>query len=296
MTIKTVAVCGSGVLGSQIAFQTAFHGFDVRVYDVGDEAVTRARATLEGLQERYQQDLQATPEQTRAAMERLTFFTELAEAVRGVDLVIEAIPEVFDIKRDFYHKLGEVADPDTIFATNTSTLLPSDLMEATGRPGRFLALHFANQIWLNNTAEIMRTPRTDDAVFDQVVAFAQDIGMVALPLHKEQPGYILNTLLVPLLGAALELVVKGVADPHTVDKTWMVATGAPRGPFAILDVIGLTTPYNINMAAAAQGDAGRGAVAQYLKSYIDQGKLGIATGEGFYSYPNPAYLREDFLK
>ncbi|MBB5234770.1 3-hydroxybutyryl-CoA dehydrogenase [Deinococcus budaensis] len=296
MTIRTVAVCGSGVLGSQIAFQTAFHGFGVRVYDVSDEAITRARATMQGLTARYQQDLQATPEQTQAAQDRLSFFTDLAGAVRGADLVIEAIPEVIGIKRDFYQKLGTVADPQTIFATNTSTLLPSDLMEATGRPGRFLALHFANQIWVNNTAEIMRTPRTDDAVFDQVVAFAQDIGMVALPLHKEQPGYILNTLLVPLLGAALELVVKGVADPHTVDKTWMVATGAPRGPFAILDVIGLTTPYNINMAAAAQGDAGRGAVAEYLKGYIDRGKLGVATGEGFYTYPNPAYLREDFLK
>ncbi|MBB5234365.1 3-hydroxyacyl-CoA dehydrogenase [Deinococcus budaensis] len=297
MTIRTVAVCGSGVLGSQIAFQTAFHGFDVRVYDINDEAITRARATMQGLQERYQQDIQATPEQTQAAQGRLSFFTDLGEAVRGVELVIEAIPEVIDLKRDFYQKLGAIADLDTIFATNTSTLLPSNLMEATGRPERFLALHFANQIWVNNTAEIMRTPRTDDAVFDQVVAFAKDIGMVALPLHKEQPGYILNTLLVPLLGAALELVVKGVADPHTVDKTWMVATGAPRGPFAILDVIGLTTPYNINMAAAAEGDEGRGAVAQYLKEqYIDRGKLGIATGEGFYTYPNPAYLQQDFLK
>lgn len=296
MNIKTVAVCGSGVLGSQIAFQTAFHGFAVRVYDIGDEAIDRARAAMQGLTERYAQDLQATPEQTGAAQGRLTFFTDLAEAVRGADLVIEAIPEVLDIKRDFYRKLGAVADPDTIFATNTSTLLPSDLMEATGRPERFLALHFANQIWVNNTAEVMRTSRTADAVFDEVVAFAEAIGMVALPLHKEQPGYILNTLLVPLLGAALELVVKGVADPHTVDKTWMVATGAPRGPFAILDVIGLTTPYNINLAAAAQGDVGRGAVAEYLKGYIDQGKLGLATGEGFYSYPDPAYLRDDFLK
>lgn len=296
MNIKTVTVCGSGVLGSQIAFQTAFHGFDVRVYDIDDEAIARARATMQGLQGRYQQDLQATPEQTQAALARLAFFTDLAGAVRGAELVIEAIPEVLDIKRDFYRKLGQVADPDTIFATNTSTLLPSELMEATGRPGQFLALHFANQIWINNTAEIMRTPRTDDAVFDTVVQFARDIGMVALPLHKEQAGYILNTLLVPLLGAALELVVKGVADPQTVDKTWMVATGAPRGPFAILDVIGLTTPYNINMAAASQGDPGRAAVAQYLKHYIDQGKLGVAAGEGFYTYPDPAYLREDFLK
>lgn len=296
MDIKTVTVCGSGVLGSQIAYQTAFHGFDVRVYDINDAAIEKARATVGKLPGRYQQDLQATPEQTQAALERLTFHTDLASAVQGAQLVIEAIPENIDIKREFYTRLGQVANPDTIFATNSSTLLPSAIMDATGRPDRFLALHFANEIWKFNTAEIMRTPQTDDAVFSTVVAFAGHIGMVALPLHKEQPGYILNTLLVPLLGAALELVVKGIADPQTVDKTWMIATGAPTGPFGILDVIGLTTPYNINLAAA-KGDPKRAVVAQYLKeNYIDKGKMGTATGEGFYKYPNPAFLDKDFLK
>lgn len=295
--IRTVTVAGSGVLGSQIIFQTALHGFAVRVYGTDDGANETGRARIAALAPRVVGDLGLPPERADEALRRLSYHTDLAEATEGSDLVIEAIPERLDIKRDFFARLGEVAPAHTVFATNTSTLLPSDMMEATGRPERFAALHFANQIWLNNTAEVMRTDRTEDAVFDALLKFARDIGMVALPLMREQPGYILNTLLVPLLGAGLELVVKGVADPHTVDRTWMIATGAPRGPFAILDIIGMTTPYHINHAAGEAGDTGRAAVARYLKEhFIDQGKLGVESGEGFYTYPDPAYLDENFLK
>ena len=297
MSIKHVTVCGGGVLGSQIAFQTAFHGVDVRVYDISQEALVKTKAALELLPHRYQQDLHATAEQAEAVLGRIMFFTDLREAVKGAQLVIEAIPEVMDIKTAFYRELAGVADTDTIFATNTSTLLPSQMMEATGRPAQFLALHFANPVWIHNTAEIMPTPKTAPQVFDQVVAFARKIGMVALPLHKEQRGYIINTLSVPLLMAALKLVVEDVTDPHTVDKTWMIATRAPTGPFASLDVIGLTTAYNISKAAGDRGNEVNIAIARYLKEhYLDQGKLGVASGEGFYKYPDPAYLDEDFLK
>ncbi len=185
-----------------------------------------------------------------------------------------------------YQRLGKVAPEATIFATNSSTLLPSDMAEFTGRPERFLALHFANEIWVHNTAEIMGHPGTDPAIAAEIVAFAREIGMEPIELHKEQPGYVLNSLLVPFLNSALALLVSGVADPETVDRTWRIATGAPAGPFAILDTIGLTTPYNI---ASASPDPGSQAVARYLKeNYIDQGKLGRATGEGFYQYRDPA--------
>jgi len=127
--------------------------------------------------------------------------------------------------------------------------------------------------------------------------FAKAIGMVALPLYKEQPGYILNSLLVPFLEAGQMLLMKEVADPETIDKTWMIATGAPKGPFAILDIVGITTAYNI---ANAKGEAGVPQfkeLANLLKTeYIDKGKLGVATGEGFYKYPNPSYEQPGFLK
>jgi len=258
------------------------------VYDISAEAIEQAKERISGLKARYRKDLGATEQEVDAAYNRISFSDDLGQAVASADLVIEAIPEVVSIKTDFYQKLGKLAPKKTVFATNSSTLLPSQFAEATGRPEKFLALHFANEIWKNNTAEVMKHPGTDEKVFQDVIAFAEAIGMVALPLYKEQPGYILNSLLVPLLEAAQMLLVKGIADPETIDKTWRIATGAPAGPFQILDVVGINTAYNISLAKAeATGDEMYKKIADLLKTeYIDKGKLGKETGEGFYKYPS----------
>lgn len=298
MNYKHITVAGSGVLGSQIAFQTAFKGYQVSVYDINEEVLEKAKDRIQGLKPYYKKDIGSTDEEINEAFGRLSFYSNLADAVKDADLIIEAIPEVVQIKIDFYKQLASVASEKTIFATNSSTLLPSQFAEATERPEKFLALHFANEIWKNNTAEIMKHKLTSESVFEEVIAFAKSIGMVALPLHKEQPGYILNSLLVPLLEAAQMLLVNEVAEVETIDKTWMVATGAPMGPFAILDVVGITTAYNITKGKAdATGNPEFVKLAEKLKvDYIDQGKLGRATGEGFYKYPNPSFADSDFLK
>lgn len=298
MDYKKITVAGSGVLGSQIAYQTAFKGFDVVIYDINEEAIEKSKQRLAKLMKNYRKDFGSSEAEVEAAYGRLSFKTNLAEAVSDADLVIEAIPEVTDIKTAFYKELGKVAPEKTVFATNSSTLLPSQFADATGRPEKFLALHFANTIRINNTAEIMKHPVTADFVFNDMIKFAEAIGMVPLPLHKEQPGYILNSLLVPFLEAAELLLVKEVADIETVDKTWMIATGAPLGPFAILDVVGINTAHNIVQAkAAATGKEEFVKLADMLKTeYLDKGKLGRETGEGFYSYPNPAFMKADFLK
>ncbi|WP_395765028.1 3-hydroxyacyl-CoA dehydrogenase [Elizabethkingia anophelis] len=298
MNFKNITVAGSGVLGYQIAFQTAFHGFHVTVYDINDEVLEKAKTKFSILSEAYKTDLGATPEQLDATFKNLKYTADLAEAVKDADLLIEAVPESPEIKIDFYEKLRSVAPEKTIFATNSSTMLPSQFAGSTGRPEKFLALHFANEIWKHNTAEIMGHPGTDKNVFNDIVAFSKAIGMVALPLQKEQPGYIVNSLLVPLLSAATNLLVNEVADAETIDKTWMVATGAPTGPFGILDIVGITTAYNINkMAADATNDPLKIKTVEYLKTnFIDKNKLGVSTGEGFYTYPNPAYKKDDFLK
>ncbi|MCP2280087.1 3-hydroxybutyryl-CoA dehydrogenase [Nocardia amikacinitolerans] len=282
IAIRKVTVLGTGVLGSQIAFQTAFRGFAVSAYDINEPALEAARERFAKLAAIYAAEVPGAEggkaEQTASG---IALTTDLADAVKDADLVIEAVPEVLTIKQELYRHLGEVAPARTIFATNSSTLLPSDIKDSTGRPDKFLALHFANQVWKFNTAEIMGTPETDPAVFRALVDFAEAIGMVPIEVHKEKAGYVLNSLLVPFLNSAMALGAGGYADPEAVDKTWRIATGAPMGPFQILDVIGLTTPYNI----LVHGDEDAQRLATWLKdNYIDKGKLGIATGEGFYRY------------
>jgi 3-hydroxyacyl-CoA dehydrogenase len=292
-----VTVAGSGVLGSQIAFQCAYKGCEVRVYDIDPGAIAQLPQKWRELSAVYRKDLKANDAALAATLGRLRAGSDLAEAVQGADLVIDAIPESVAVKRRFYEALSAVAPKTTIFATNSSTLLPSLLAQFTDRPERFIALHFASRVWRNNLAEVMRHPGTDDKTFDSVIAFAERIGMVPIALHKEQPGYVINTLLIPWVRAGINLAVKGVASPHDVDRTWMIAGGGDTGPFAVLDLVGLRTPLQILTAAAEAGDAAAAEEAEWLRrEYIDRNRLGIETGEGFYKYPNPAYRRADFIQ
>ena len=316
MGFKKVAVVGGGVLGSQIAYQVAYKGFDVTVWLRTEASIDRARPKFARWHETYKKDLDAvkpligtetkmyprgliedfaalTPEkieelkaQADIAYENLNYELDMATAMADADLVIESLSEDPKAKIAFYEKMAPLLPEKTVVVTNSSTMVPSTFASYTGRPEKYLALHFANEIWKNNTAEIMGHPGTDQAYYDQVVAFAKEIGMIPLCLKKEQPGYILNSLLVPFLNAGQALYANDVADPQTIDLTWMLGTGAPLGPFRILDIVGLDTAYNIVMMSpdAQNPDTLPGKIAKRLKEHIDAGKKGVATGEGFYKY------------
>ncbi|WLP89806.1 3-hydroxyacyl-CoA dehydrogenase [Gordonia sp. NB41Y] len=281
-TIETIAVLGTGVLGSQIAFQSAYSGKKVVAYDIDDDILVKAKERAHGLAKTYLAEVPgASQSKVDAALANLSFTSDLSVAAADADLVIEAVPEVLSIKQDTFAKLNALAPEKTIFATNSSTLLPSDIAPSSGRADRFLAMHFANRVWQFNTAEIMGTPETSKDSFDAVVACASEIGMVPIPMHKEKAGYVLNSLLVPFLSAAAQLAAGDYADPKDVDNVWRIATGAPIGPFQIYDIVGLNTPYNIMM----NGDEGQQELGRWLKeNYIDKGRLGMATGHGFYDY------------
>ncbi|MFD2034613.1 3-hydroxyacyl-CoA dehydrogenase [Belliella marina] len=298
MKIKNVTVFGSGVLGAQIAFHAAYHGYHVTLFDIKEELLEQAKLKFEQFKPMYQQDVNATLTDLDAAVSRVSFTADLAVSVKDADLTIEAIPESIQIKKDFYIKLSHLAPAKTIFCTNSSTLLPSQFADETGRPERFLALHFANYLWKNNVAEIMGHSGTDPEIFGEVVQFAKTIGMVTIPIYKEQPGYVMNSLLVPWLMAGLDLYRNGVADAEFIDKTWMKTLGADLGPMAMADLVGMATAYNVTKSyAELTGDEIWEKRRDFVKeNFIDKNKLGIATGEGFYKYPNPAYQDTDFLK
>lgn len=281
--MQNLTVLGTGVLGSQIIFQAAYSGKNVVAYDLSDEILAKLPDRWEYLKPLYLRDLEdATPEKLDAAVGRIRATSDLADAVSDADIIIEAVPERLDIKQQTWEQVGALAPDRTIFCTNSSTLLPSDIAEFTGRPEKFLALHFANEVWRANTGEVMQHAGTDPEVFEAVAQFAEEIGMVPIRIYKEQPGYVLNSLLVPLLDAAAQLLVRGVASVEDIDKTWRIATGAPNGPFQIFDVVGMMTPYTLNKNS--ENPESREFAELIKRDYIDKGYLGKGSGRGFYTY------------
>jgi len=298
MNIKNVMIAGGGTLGSQIAWQTAFHGFEVTVYDAFEKGLETSKALHKNYADLFINTRGASREDIYTTLTRLKYTTDLKQAVKDADLVSESIPEVVKIKKSFYNELGKVAPKKTIFTTNSSTTLPSQYAEETGRPEKFLALHFANGIWDANVGEVMGHPGTDPKIYDRVAKFAEEIGMVPIHIKKEQNGYVLNSLLVPLLNASTNLLINEVSDIESIDKTWMISTKSPFGPFGIMDMIGMQTMYNLDIlwGEKLKDQTILNRVAYIKKNYIDKGKMGINSGEGFYKYPNPAYSNPEFLK
>jgi 3-hydroxyacyl-CoA dehydrogenase len=281
--MKNITVIGVGVLGSQITFQTAVHGFKVTACDLSDDILDASKKAIESIATMYQVEIPGTTVgQITQGLANISYTTDPIAAVSDADMVIEAITEDLEQKRTLYRSIAGVLPARTIVCTNSSTLLPSDMMDATGCPERFLGLHYANHIWTMNCAEVMATSKTDPAVYEQVVQFATDTGMVAVPLKKEKAGWLLNSLSVPFLDAASKLYGGGYANPKDIDSIWRIGTGSPKGPFQYLDIIGLKTAYHI-MSMSRDPDVQN--FSKIVKEkYLDEGKLGIATGEGFYSY------------
>ena len=319
MNKNKVVVLGGGVLGTQIGLISAYHGYDVTFWLRSDSSIERTNpkierysslmledlekakklvgnpmgayyyprgmikdwnnATLESLEKLYETGKKNLKENVHIELDR-------AKAVKDAYIVIESMSEDPQAKIEVYKQFKDLLDEETILVTNSSTLLPSMFAQYTGRPQKYLSLHFANTIWKNNTAEIMGHEGTDEQAYNEVVRFAGSIGMVPLKLHKEQPGYILNSMLVPFLMAAQSLVAEGVADAETVDLTWQLGTGAPMGPLHIVDLVGTATAYNITTTLPGGSDPSTptGRVAAMLKRMMDEGKTGINAGKGFFKY------------
>jgi len=290
MAIHTVTTAGAGTVGAQIAWQMAVCGKSVTVYDHTPEGLKRGRAAHQQHAVLFAEQRGATPQQIDATFDRLTYTTDLSAAVAGADLISESVPEAVAVKEAFWREASRRAPPRTIFTTNTSTLAPSVLAGFVDRPQQFLALHFAIGVWDANIGEVMAHPGTDAAVFDEVLAFAREVGLVPIPIPVEQEGYLSNSLLVPWCTAALDLLVGGVSDVESIDRTWMITLQCGLGPFGMMDRMGIGVVHHVAELVGARE------VADYLDQHLLQnGQLGVATGRGFYTYPDPTFARPDFL-
>jgi len=312
--IQNIVIAGGGNMGSQIAFQAAYKGFNATIWLRSTNFFDETRAKLDVLKKNYVDTitLMASPEGKTTAnwavglsefdqfneaecfsrveqgYASIRLETDLRKAVQDADLVIEAVPENYDAKCTFFEMLAPLLPDKTIVVTSSSTMLPSKFVKNVKRGDRFMALHFSSLMMKNNIAEMMAHDGTASQTYSAILEFTHAMGMVPLPVRKENKGFLLDAMLMPLLFSALDMYVRGVSDIQSIDTAWTVGTKSPRGPFEIIDSVGLNAIYDIvcSYMKKPQFNAPYDyrKIANVLRKYIENGKLGKVTGEGFYKY------------
>jgi 3-hydroxybutyryl-CoA dehydrogenase len=240
-------------------------------------------------------------EQVRdAALAKIAITAEASRAAADADLLCEAVPEDPDLKGRVLAEFDALCPPRTIFATNTSTLLPSQFAQATGRPDRLVALHFHIPVWVTNLADVMPHEGTRPEVVRRMVNFAREIGQVPIELRREHSGYVFNAMFTAVNREAITMAEQGVAPIEDIDRAWMHVTKWPHGPFGGLDAIGIDVAWRITDYWARQipSDGQLRRNVAFLKRYVDRGDVGVKSGKGFYfhSYPEPAFARPGFIE
>lgn len=296
--VRRVVVVGAGTMGQQIGFQCAGHGFEVVLYDIEPAALESARQRIAAYAEGLVAGGVIAPDLRDKAQARITMTTDRSVAAADADLISEAVPENPTLKGQVLAEFDSLCPSRTIFATNTSTLLPSQFAKATGRADRVIALHFHLPVWINNLADVMPHAGTAPEVTELVHQFTRRIGQVPIVLRREHNGYVFNAMYAALNREAITMAEQDVASIEDIDRAWMHVTKLPSGPFGALDAVGLDTAWEITDYWARQlpSDDQLRRNAEFLKRYIDRGELGVKSGKGFYSYPDPTFARPGFAE
>lgn len=290
-----LAVVGAGILGSQIAMLAAHAGYNVKTYDTAADALTQ---TIE----KIRRDLRSkgvTPfipwEEWDPCLARIQFLTDLDQALDQADLVIEAVPETLALKKKVWEELGRKTKPGAILATNSSSMPVSLIEDSGGRPENSLNIHFYFPLQGVNHVDVMGGAKTTHETMETGIAFVRSIGCLPLTVKKELLGFCFNRVWRSIKRETLYMWGNDFVDFRDVDRGWMVFTGMAEGPFAIMDKVGLDVVHDIEMVYYNDSGDPKDKPPQALKDKIDRGELGVKSGQGFYSYPDPEYLHPDFL-
>ena len=296
MKIKKVAVVGSGILGTQIAVQSAHFGYDVTVYDSDPASFEKAHQDLKTVLGKAVGKPLFTPELWEEEAQKVRLCPDLTDALSEADLVIEAVPEDVEIKRKVFAKIDGLAPLGAILATNSSSIPISRIESSTNRPEQCLNLHFYFPAMGTTMVDVMGGTKTTPDTFETGKAWVRSIGCVPLTVKKEILGFCFNRVWRAIKRETLHMWAEGFVDFMDVDRGWMIFSGMPQGPFGLMDNVGLDVVYNIEMVYYNESKDPKDQPPQALKDMVDRNELGRKTGKGFYTYPDPVYERSDFLK
>lgn len=283
-----VTVLGAGLMGhgiAQVASQVG--GYDVSMLDIEQRFVDSGMKMIRGSIDKFVERGKVTKEQADAALRRITPTLDLAKALEGSSLVIEAATEDPKLKMDLYRRVSELVGPDTIVASNTSSISITLLASAMKSPERVCGMHFFNPPQLMPLVEIIRGKKTSEDTVQRVREASARLGKETVLCKKDSPGFIVNRILVPALNEAVFLVQEGVADPEDIDKAVKLGLNWPMGPLTLLDYVGLDTTFNITQVFMSEFQDSKYRASPLLREMVRAGMLGRKTGKGFYEWGSP---------
>lgn len=287
MAIKKVGVLGAGLMGAGIAQVAAIAGYDVSIVEVNEDLVKKGVGGIDKSLAKFVEKGVISAAKKDETMARINGTTKL-EDLAGVDIVIEAIIENLQIKRETYAKLDSICKPEAIFASNTSSLSITEMMTATSaeRQRRFLGMHFFNPVPLMKLVEVVRTILTDDGVYSEAIIFTESLDKTVVRAN-DKPGFIVNRLLVPYMLDGIRVLEEGLASTVDIDNGMKLGCNHPMGPLTLADFVGLDTTFYIANIMYDDFKEKRFAPPTLLKRMVQAGLFGRKNGRGFYDYSDP---------
>lgn len=287
---ETVAIIGAGTMGTEIALMMAAYGVRVWLFDQSASALETSPDRIASLANRLDAG-GVLPDTAAATAARVHPADSLAAAVADAWLVIEAIPERIELKRALFAELSALVPPSVILATNSSSFKSRLLADVTQHPERLLNAHFYHFPWQRNAVELMTCGQTDPGVIARVATFLRSIGFLPVVVQGESTGFIYNRIWRAIKRESLRVLEEGLASPEEIDRLFCLALGTKLGPFARVDIVGLDVVRDIERHYAAESGRPEDEPPAFLDAMVEEGRLGVKTGRGFYDYPDPPFQR-----
>ena len=283
MSIKQVAVIGGGTMGNGITHVFAMNDITVHLVETSEKLAQKAISTIEKNLDRMVKKKKIDEAKKDQTLEAIKSFTDIGEAVSDVDLVVEAVPENFELKKKIFAQVDEAAPSHAILATNTSSISITKIAATTSRAEKFIGMHFFNPVPVMKLVEIVKGFETSDETFNLVEETANKLGKTPVPV-EDFPGFVSNRVLMPMINEAIQCVHEGVATPKNIDSVMKLGMAHPMGPLRLADFIGLDVCLDIMNVLHGGFKDSKYRPSPLLVKMVDAGKLGNKTGEGFYEY------------